>query len=148
MSEFKLISMTDFILQHKNLVNKSSIFDFATLVVNYAEFLKQPLKISMFVPCDEEGNPISKPKKQDYTEEDLACSVLGVDMVNYLEAKGKVLFEGFSVLFPDNLSRFVHLTNNDVKIRFDSDDETNATIEDFVIYNLTLTESAIKQIGL
>lgn len=60
----KLISMTDFVLEK----GKTSVLPFTiketfkngAKVMNeifmYADFLKQPLKLEMFVPCDENGN--------------------------------------------------------------------------------------------
>ena len=41
----KLISMTDFVLYKK---------ESHTQIMKYAKFLKQPLTLGMFVPCDEE----------------------------------------------------------------------------------------------
>ena len=63
----KLISMTDFILEQRMTseeVNASSfqqiqnhINTYYDKVYAYANFLKQPLKLEMFVPCVE-GEPI------------------------------------------------------------------------------------------
>ena len=46
----KLISMTDFVIQEweKDLYTD----DFAKIVKNYADFLKQPLKLEMFIGED------------------------------------------------------------------------------------------------
>ena len=49
----KLISMTDFVLYcSKNVGHPRTI----NSIISYAEFLKQPLKLEMFVACDENGN--------------------------------------------------------------------------------------------
>ena len=59
----KLISMTDFVLNINELVSKESDQFFQSwqnkkmmIIENYARFLKEPLRIEMFVPCDEDGN--------------------------------------------------------------------------------------------
>jgi DNA-directed RNA polymerase delta subunit len=56
----KLISMTDFVLEQ----NKEPYFYYDSLwnkVIAYANFLKQPLTLGMFVPCDSNGNVVKKP---------------------------------------------------------------------------------------
>lgn len=52
----ELISMTDFVLEQTELYkeDKLSVFDFALRVKKYANFLKQPLKLEMFVSDDKE----------------------------------------------------------------------------------------------
>lgn len=92
----KLILMTDFILQKgkKGILPLSitDVFKQGAKITNeifiYAKFLKQPLKLEMFVPCDEDGNvfknldnSIQAPDFKDWKE--------------YKQAKEKVLFEGF-----------------------------------------------------
>ena len=63
------------------------------LIVNYANFISQPLKLEMFIPCDEDGNFKKKPQwtfeNQDWIHEDER---------EYNEAKSKVLFEGWEYL--------------------------------------------------
>lgn len=51
-----LIPMTDFINNVGNMENYPSHENALSWIYNYATFLKQPLKIEMFVPCDDEGN--------------------------------------------------------------------------------------------
>ena len=80
----KLISMTDFVLETLNPLNFGSIE--VKSIINYAKFLKQPLKKGMFVPCDDDDNILKKPNK--YT------SNLQIND-EYEKAKEKVLFEGF-----------------------------------------------------
>ena len=99
----KLISMTDFVLEQIqnskyeefHQVNET----FVNKVCAYANFLKQPLELWMFVPCDEDGNVLEEPQLktirnsfdeivEDYDYDE--CEV-------YRQAKDKVLFVGFSV---------------------------------------------------
>lgn len=78
-----LIPMEDFVLQQ----DKESVLEpLFVRCVNYAQLLKQPPTLDMFVPCDADGKPMSEPK--DYIPE---CSA-------YTEAKQNCLFEGFKVM--------------------------------------------------
>ncbi len=53
----KLVSMIDFILEQSIKIDgeKSKLIVYDK-IENYANFLKQPLKLEMFVPCDENDN--------------------------------------------------------------------------------------------
>ena len=59
-------------------------------IENYSKFLKQPLTLGMFVPCDLDGNLLEYPdhnyNSMEYMDE--------FDVYN--EAKNRVLFEGFN----------------------------------------------------
>lgn len=139
----KLISMTEFVLDKQRFKEDSDTAIFK--ITNYANFLKQPLKLEMFVPCDEESNFFEEPRQ---------VSPDGIKWEEYLkkyqQAKEKVLFEGFEI--KDN----VFLLND--KIFFAS--AINAkqffihyqTIEDlsnhFLSNEIILTPNAIKQLGL
>jgi len=89
----KLISMTDFVLE---TFDNTLTVDFQVKVFNYANFLKQPLKLEMIVPCDEDGNVLEEPQPiyhkdsfddcEDYDYDKTECN-------NYKKALGKVLFE-------------------------------------------------------
>ena len=98
------IPMTDFVLQIDKLRPCDLGQDFSSwnlskliTIKNYAKFIKQPLKLEMFVPCDDEGNILEEPQMierkvafdevdYDYNEE---------EVIVYKKAKEKVLFEGF-----------------------------------------------------
>lgn len=111
-------------------------------ICRYSEFLKQPLMLAMFVPCDEKGNVLAEPKmkvvKIGFDEEDVSWDIDEVEI--YRNAKEKVLFKGFYVEF------------NAVKSpqggHLDVGNLQNKTIETIIGAELELTESAIKQIGL
>jgi hypothetical protein len=143
-----LIPMTDYVLlrvntplggqqvasvRHHELEKYRQIF-------KYANFLKQPLKIEMFVPCDEDGNII---------DENYFCSSKCCDCdceFNLKKAKEKVIFEGFVAT----------ITNNEIQIKSDNhtlyfDVERNQfyykeilywqpvkLIEDLIPYNLEI----------
>ena len=91
-----LIPMTDFVLKYYSdeTMDELQILD---LINNYATFLKQPLKLEMFVPCDENGNileePQMRPERNSFDEEDMDYDAQ--ELYDYIKAKEKVLFEGF-----------------------------------------------------
>jgi len=123
---FRLISMTDFVLNQDitDIKQRDSI-------VKYANFLKQPLKLEMFFPCDEDGNILNNPFASDKD----AGSEKEFKQIQYNNSKEKVLFENIPI------AQAKWLVN------------TFSTIESLsdIINTITpiyLTESAIKQIGL
>lgn len=130
----ELISMTDFVLKQESECIPVKLAETINPIFHYAHFLKQPLRLSMFVPCDDEGNILIEPAKDNfsfYTHKNLSVQE------EFKEAKEKVLFNVSkeyveSNIYDDN-SFFYGLE----------------TIEDLITGNyLTLTESAIKLIGL
>ena len=98
-----LIPMTDFVLRINEIEKEiDQFFDSwrmkqLRIIENYAKFLKQPLKLEMFVPCDENGNileePQMRPERNSFDEEDMDYDAQ--ELYDYIKAKKKVLFEGF-----------------------------------------------------
>ena len=144
----KLISMTSFVLENAKqpYVEGTKYKD----LVNYAKFLKQPLKLEMFVPCDEEGNVLEEPKRwKDYLQypDSFDGNKEWDELYDYQQAKEKVLFEGiefrtnggvnFLTIKEDTFAFF------DFNVKF-----KNLTIEYLIQYDLQLIENAVKQIGL
>ena len=87
----KLIGMVEFVLtvaKKMSLCERNDYVDYAKAVENYADFLSQPLTLSMFVPVDENGNVLDK-------DPILYGSPTGWNKL-YSEAKDKVLFDGFT----------------------------------------------------
>ena len=100
-----LIPMTDFVLEQrmtKDQIDDASFLEiqnhinnYYSKVFNYANFLKKPLKLGYFVPCDYNDNPLEEPMLEHYkdcTEEQNAKDWL-YNLEKYNEAKEKVLFE-------------------------------------------------------
>lgn len=121
----KLISMTDFILEQEAKLEKSYKVAEKAIesIFRYANFLKQPLTLGMFVPCDKNGNVLNE-KICDYNK--------------YHQAKECVLFEGFyvhcnAIIGPDGN----YLNTEKLK---------RMTIESIMRSGLLLTESAKRQI--
>lgn len=127
----KLISMTDFVSKY---IETGCAVEQIKRMHRYKDFLLQPLKLEMFIPCDEEGNLMSMEKA--VKDEDYA--------LNYCTAQEKVLFEGFEVC-TCNSELSVRKKN---RLPLMKSEMENMTVEDLVKGNLILTPSAIKQIGL
>lgn len=141
LQEIKLLSMTEFVLEEGNPSNTDC--QFADKVMAYANFLKQPLELWMFVPCDKDGSVVEKPE----CSLDKECA--SPTCVKYQQAKERVLFEGFEVRKMKGWN-ILDFPNNQYSKDFSvfEDAFKELTIEDLIKYNLTLTPTAIKQIGL
>ena len=126
-----LISMTNFILSDK-VKSALEYEESYKMIRSYANFLKQPLKLEMFVPCDEDGNVISK----FYSEKENAKNLTFSQLSNqYQIAETKVLFESIPI------AQAKWLVNSFSTIESLSDISNTIT----PIY---LNNNAIKQIGL
>lgn len=158
----KLISMTDFVLEYSQKSTTGYEAGFKALerlniLKNYARFLKQPLRLEMFVPCDEMIEVMNY--------EEIKQSVIeGTDSWDaYQKAKEKVLFEGFEIvntrakgrvevrLIGANVSGSSDTIQNDFAglYFYDSRNEKRRlhTIEGLLNFHpLKLTPTAIKQI--
>ena len=90
-----LIPMTDFVNNVGNMENYPSHEKALSWIYNYATFLRQPLKLEMFVPCDEDGNVLEEPQLRPvrnlFDEEDMDYDAQ--ELYDYIKAKEKVLFE-------------------------------------------------------
>jgi len=133
----RLISMTDFVISMREDKEKDNIRKFWACE-RYANFLKQPLTLGMFVPCDLDGNVLEESKCDCYTEYDReGCSE---NCSGYVNAKNRCLFEGkFDVRSEGN--PFVRLNNIEFHLH-------GLTIERLVTFDLQLTQTALKQLGL
>ena len=89
-----LIPMTDFVLKYYSdeTMDELQILD---LINNYATFLKQPLKLEMFVPCDDEGIVLEEPKIEEEYLDEHTTQIFAQYQYDLDKAKEKVLFEGF-----------------------------------------------------
>ena len=124
----KLISMTDFVLEQSELKTKNTEFELGLLksvqlIYNYANFIKQPLTLGMFVPCDLDGNVLEEIDEVDgsitYNCDEL--DFLNTKICEYQQAKDRVIFDGFS--FSNNILynsfqtiEFMNFSNGNVTI--------------------------------
>lgn len=140
----KLISMTDFVFKIGNNNKHESYNDDLAKIYNYATFLRQPLELGMFVPCDEKGSVLDEPTEKD---EFRYCN--GIEyyphkkkeyLQKYQQAKERCLFKGnFNICSKRNLIRF----NNIMQPL-----ECLGNIESLIKYNLQITKTAIHQLRL
>jgi len=148
----KLLSMTDFVLEVKEKCNQSGFKDFSFMsqyqsIFNYAEFLKLPLKLEMFIPLRQDGISIVEPIPNKTSQKRYPY-----ELRDYREAKEKVLFKGFSYKFNiDKDGKKWEYVKNEFPHVFSLDQLKNNTVESLLTRFkkeclIELTESAIKQI--
>ena len=125
----KLISMVDFCLEQRK-THTGDFEDYCDLICRYAKFIKQPLALWMFVPCDENGNVIPD-KENHFTRKELYY---------WEQVEERCLFKGFEM---DN-SFVTHKSHNSFFYPISCLHEQ--TIEGLVKYNLELTTTAQKEI--
>lgn len=145
----KLISMIDFVLEQFTLLKQWKISEqiFILRISQYAKLLKQPLTLGMFVACDLENYPLLPPGSAPiYTHSNKY-------MIEYQEAKERVLFEGGLVESNPDYPNFIPLKLNgayfkswDIKNNEFHDSE-KWSVETLIFLNLKLTQTAQKQIG-
>lgn len=149
----ELISMTDYILSlEKERLNDTEYtsFEFMDDAVKYANFLKQPIKLEMFVPCDEEGR-ILEPLQICCDGRDCGCMGMPVnissteEMEDHLQAEGKVLFKGFVIDDEFKEDGFIFVNNDDCdRLTFDNKSLKSVcdmeTVEDLVGLGIELKQ--------
>jgi len=141
----KLISMTDFVLKQKdelklraNLHYYVEAFDLAWKMINYANFLKQTLTLSMFVPTDDEGNVLSNPKDSTLQYQKI------ID--EYQQAKERVIFEGYKVIKFEDYYIIYDSHGRETWVSWNK----SKTIESLIneITEVTITPNAVKNYQL
>ena len=93
-----LIPMTDFVLEQLNEQNSRTkpMREVFNSLEKYATFLRQPLKLEMFVPCDEDGDILEEPEDYEQRLPNMMTEY-NDEIYRYEQAKEKVLFEGFKI---------------------------------------------------
>lgn len=148
--------MTEFVLSYK-YTNETPVYnqqsDKLRRIERYAEFLNQPLKLGMFIPCDLDDNVLALPKHwKDYLEypESFDGNKEWEELYAYQEAKERVLFEGvycnkqrkgYCVQQTGQGHLLGAYTSGKINSRYKK-------IEDLTDRNLVLTQTALKQIGI
>lgn len=149
----QLKSMTDYIIDEYELEGNEKTPNFnimANKTYNYANFLKQPLKLWMFIPCDEDNNILKLPLDcscYGYIEDCTGCEFTDI---TYQEAKERCLFEGFKFqeANEDYPAPFIYL-GEDIDL-YPEIWKENDTIEDLLYYKefIILSQTAIKQLNI
>ena len=141
-------------LQFGETLKSVSDSDYRRLRDNYDALLKQPLKLEMFVPCDENGNVLEEPKRwNDYLQfpDSFDGNKEWGELYNYELAIERILFKGFEYVNFINDGKLLPyhrlIKNNEYfNVRF-----LDRNIEDLLTefeYGIELTPTAIKQIEL
>lgn len=154
MEDNKLISMVDFVVEQGKMTIvidewEGKRQESLTKIYNYANFLKQPLTLGMFVLCDLEGNVMIKPNAYNNMLNTADWMAYNSD---YQQAKERVLFEGLEFDMGIGLN-FYYIRNAISEITISVEKSINRfpnnykTIEDIVRIKPTLTPNALKQLS-
>jgi len=101
----KLINMVDYILKfNKDFLESDEFEETYVGVYDYAVFLNQPLKLEMFVPCDNKGNVLKEPIEDEYNLGDIHAGYFRQECEQYQQALKKVIFSEFEDLANDGIS--------------------------------------------
>ena len=178
MEERKLISMVEYVkfLEYPRTIQEAEsemllADNFYRKVPYYANFLKQPLTIGMFVPCGEDGKVLREPKAEDwsgkwhkedlryYWEEDdqYEFDAFAEKTKQYKQAQDRVIFEGFEVHKFDfdweyyyfdieNGYSSYHVINGKVMEDLDHALLPFKTVEELVGHKLHLTQSKYSEL--
>jgi len=138
--------MVDYVL-HDDVIFKEKR-TFKDLVLNYATFIKQPLELWMFVPCDEDSNVLENPTYNSNHSDDCYCDKCEKEtkrcaelQKQYQKAKERCLFE--DCIYDEEMQ----VIRKDYGIDlFYIPKHQLFTIETMTNYDLKLTQTAIKQI--
>ena len=143
----KLVTLIDFVLQeNKNGQQVNSItsqlhYELRS-IKKYATFLRQPLKLEMFVPCDDEGNILEEPEDYELRLPNMMTEY-NDEIYRYEQAQEKVLFYDVDYFYDEGRltikfgKRFVHF----------EDLKNGYIIEDLACwYNLDLRINIIERI--
>lgn len=151
----KLVSMTDFVLEQKitNTLDTSQIdwydkeISKLEKIRSYAKFLKTPLNLGMFVPCDSDGNVLEEPKRINYSYNPIINQIHDEKVSNYQKAKERVLFKNVSikehgrVVVLDSRGREITIANTKIGVM------PMMIIEDLVIHGFELTNNYAEIFG-
>ncbi|MEE6130244.1 hypothetical protein V2E39_22790 [Chryseobacterium arthrosphaerae] len=143
----KLLPMTEFVLlqKEKRAEQKITLNDYIRSIENYADFLRQPITLGMFVPVDHYGKVLKNPHAID---EDAGTEKEELQ-IEFNHALEKILFEGFKIAWDGEV--IINICLDDLNLAFDKTtlkSGMNYTIEHLCQYRLQFTTSALKQIGL
>lgn len=105
LTEGFLIPMSDFALKviQTPFINEAISWEQTSkrlqIIENYARFLKQPLKLGMFLRCNDNGNPLSEPepyeRRNSYDE--ISLEYDDDEVQEYKKAKENVFFENVEI---------------------------------------------------
>ncbi|KPH14391.1 hypothetical protein [Chryseobacterium sp. ERMR1:04] len=154
----KLIPMTTFVIEYY-LNEGYADLQTLSLMNNYANFLKQPLTLGMFIPVDANGNVLKEPKNYSvwktlkHNDGEKNDGVGFEENRIYQIAERNCYFEGFDIVYNGySIVRIVASYNNSIELSFNKSDlkcSTFTDIESFTVLDeIYLTPTALKTIGI
>jgi hypothetical protein len=173
MKEHKLIALIDFVLGIEQIMPfeplKEAVATYIErfwLINKFANFLKQPPTINMFVPAKKvDGVWVVLEEPKDYKDIlSQGSRVYHYDDIKkaeeYQEAQSRVIFEGFEISYQDKYKTVLSFEN--CRVCFGSkniflgkhkdnriyNSKIITTIEPLTEFNLTLTEAIAKKLGV
>jgi len=135
----KLISMTDFVLEQKDSYYNQRFFK----IEKYANFLKQPLELWMFVPCGDNGNFLEEPGSAPvYTHSEKYLN-------DWKQAKKRCLFANFrmsgKILC---IEESLFMISKNYNRSFKNYGNIEMILNKYLTKDIKLTKTAKKLIGL
>jgi len=89
----QLVSLSDFVLEK----NEFGLFkNNSEEIRKYAGFLQQDLSLSMFLPCDSNGNLSTKPNLENYSTDEEGSHLFNAALTKWKQGCQKVIFEPVS----------------------------------------------------
>ncbi|WP_415326238.1 hypothetical protein [Chryseobacterium sp. MMS23-Vi53] len=153
--------MTDFVIEY---YSNEGYADLQTLnlMKNYANLLRKPLTLGMFVPVDSSGNILKEPKNYDSwkslehnrkkANEDTPEESLN-EYKLYQKAKRKCIFEGFKLAYNGySVVRIEASYNPAIELSFTKNDllpQTFTDVESLLQFDeIYLNNTGLKKIGI
>nr|WP_315028694.1 hypothetical protein [uncultured Chryseobacterium sp.] len=154
----KLIPMTTFVIEYYSNEGYADL-QILNLMNNYANFLKKPLTLGMFVPVDPQGNVLKEPKnyaswKSLEHNDGERTDITGFeDYAEYQNAELHCMFEGFRVDYNGySKVRIVASYDTSIELSFNKNDLLPSgfdDVESLIVFNdIFLTVHALKAIGI
>jgi hypothetical protein len=155
----KLIPMTTFVIEY---YSNEGYADLQTLKLmkNYANFLKKPLHLGMFVPVDENGNVLKEPKNytswkalEHNSKGETSDTTVFEEYRTYQAAELLCLFKDFKVDY-NGYSRVRIIANydNSIELSFNKNDHSFLNFQDVesltALGEIYLTRTALRLIGI
>ncbi|MCA6066079.1 hypothetical protein JI747_002745 [Chryseobacterium sp. RG1] len=155
----KLIPMTTFVIEY---YSHEGYADLQTLKLmkNYANFLKKPLRLGMFVPVDQQGNVLKEPKNyiswktlEHNSNGETVDTAAFEEYRIYQTAEQQCFFKDFKVDYNGySRVRIVATYNTSIELSFNKTDLSFLNFQD--VESLTafdeifLTRTALRMIGI
>lgn len=154
----KLIPMTTFVIEYYSNEGYADL-QILSLMKNYANFLKQPLSLGMFVPVAENRTVLKEPKnyiswKSLEHNDGKSTTIAGFEeYAEYQKAEKQCMFEGFKVDYNGySKVRIVASYDPSIELSFNKNDLLPSGFDDVesltVFDDIYLTSNALQLIGI